>query len=59
MNEHILKHMYQAWQQDNDNYRRDWSIFVLKAASTFGTTGDEIMRILQTCNWFHWIPEEK
>jgi len=59
MNEQILRHMYQSWQQGNEHYRRDWSIFVLKAAESFGTTGDEIMRILQRCNWFDWIIEEK
>ncbi len=47
-----LHKMYQAWQQGNDNYVYDWARFVEWAAQWNNTTGDAIMRELQTCYWF-------
>jgi hypothetical protein len=52
MNELQLQHIYQAWQQGNDHYERDWSYFVEYAAQRLGTTGDQVIRVLQKCHWF-------
>ena len=53
-----LHRMYQAWQQGNENYVRDWAEFVEYAARWNQTTGDVIMRQLQRCYWFKWNREE-
>lgn len=58
MNESELHRMYQAWQQGNENYVRDWAAFVEWAANWNKTTGDEVMRQLQKCHWFHWTHED-
>jgi len=50
-----LQKMYQAWQQGNDNYGRDWAAFVEYAARFNHTTGDEMMRELQKHYWFKKI----
>ena len=55
--EHQLQHMYQAWQQDNEHYKRDWSYFVEFASQKTGLSGDKIMQILQKCNWFYYTGE--
>lgn len=47
-----LYRMYQAWQQGNENYRRDWANFVEWAAKYNQTTSDEVMRELQKYYWF-------
>lgn len=47
-----LQHMYQAWQQGNENYIRDWYAFVEFAARQYSTTGDVVMRELQKYYWF-------
>jgi hypothetical protein len=52
MYESELHRMYQAWQQGNDNYVRDWANFVEWAAKWNNTTGDVIMRELQKYYWF-------
>lgn len=57
MNERSLHHIYQAWQQGQEDYIRDWSRFVEWAASVNNTTGDAVMKILQTTYWFE-RPEE-
>jgi hypothetical protein len=53
-----LHHMYQAWQQGNENYVRDWARFVEWAARQNNTTADNIMRELQKYSWFKWMHEE-
>lgn len=58
MNELMLKHMYQAWMQGNDQYARQWADFVDLAARQFGTNGADIMRELQKYGWFEWIRED-
>ena len=52
MFESELHKMYQAWQQGNDHYGRDWANFVEWAARWNNTTGDVIMRELQKYYWF-------
>lgn len=47
-----LQHMYQAWQQGQDDYVRDWYAFVEFAARQCNTTGDIVMRELQKYYWF-------
>jgi hypothetical protein len=52
MNSNELFKMYQAWQQGNENYVRDWVNFVEWAAKWNQTTCDEIMKELQKHYWF-------
>lgn len=52
MTEQQLHHMYQAWQQGNEHYRKDWSYFIEYAAKRLNTQADNIMRIVQKCYWF-------
>jgi hypothetical protein len=59
MNERLLQQMYQQWQQGNEQYAKDWSIFVLKVAENYQTTGDEVMRMLQKYHWFEWHTEQE
>lgn len=47
-----LQKMYQAWQQGNEHYARDWADFVDWAAKWNQTTGDVIIRELQKHYWF-------
>lgn len=47
-----LHKMYQAWQQGNEHYARDWANFVEWAAKWNNTTGDAIMKELQKHYWF-------
>jgi hypothetical protein len=58
MTERNLQHIYQAWQQGNEHYVRDWAKFVEHAARCNRTTGDIIMKELQKYYWFKWIPED-
>ena len=58
MNELQLQHIYQAWQQGNDHYERDWSYFVEYAAKRLNTSGDKVMQVLQRCHWFNYREEE-
>jgi len=47
-----LHKMYQAWQQGNEHYAKDWSYFVEWAARIMGTSGDVVLRELQKHYWF-------
>ena len=47
-----LHHMYQAWQQGNENYVRDWSKFVEWAAEWNRTTTENVMKELTKHYWF-------
>jgi len=58
MNERQLFEMYQSWQQGQEDYIRDWYDFVEWAAEWNNTTGDQVMKILQTTHWFK-KPEEQ
>lgn len=58
MNETQLHHMYQAWQQGNEHYIRDWSFFVEFASKKLNTSGDRVMQVLQRCHWFKYVHEE-
>lgn len=53
-----LQHMYQAWQQDNPNYVRDWAYFVEWAAKQTNTSADRVMKELQATQWFKWVVEK-
>jgi hypothetical protein len=59
MNERELQHMYQAWQQGNDHYKRDWSYFVEFTAKHLNKTQFEVMQALQRCQWFSYTHEDK
>lgn len=52
MNSSEIFKMYQAWQQDNEHYARDWIYFVEWAARFNNTTCDEVIRELQKHYWF-------
>jgi hypothetical protein len=52
MTPHTLHHMYQAWCQEQEDPERDWSYFVELAAKWNNTTGDQVMKVLQTTYWF-------
>ena len=56
MNQTVLHAMYQAWQQDNDTFVQDWSVFVEMAGRELRRSPDEIIRQLQTYSWFRWTP---
>lgn len=47
-----LHRMYQAWQQGNDNYVRDWHNFVEWAAKWNNTTNEKILQDIEKCRWF-------
>jgi predicted transposase YbfD/YdcC len=52
MNTRALQQMYQAWQQDNEDYIYRWVDFIEHAARILNQQQDEIMRELQKCAWF-------
>ena len=52
MDSRQLQHMYQAWMQGQEDYVRDWVHFVEWAARMNNTTGDVVMKVLQTTYWF-------
>ena len=52
LNSYYLKNIYDQWRQDNDAYAERWLDFVEMIAKEYNTTGDEVMRVLQTCMWF-------
>jgi hypothetical protein len=53
MDTRTLHHMYQAWIQGKDElYQDHWYDFVEFVSRQQGTTGDNVMRILQTCQWY-------
>ena len=52
MREMHLLHMYQAWQQGNDNYVRDWQRFINLAAVWNNISPDNLLCELKKYNWF-------
>jgi hypothetical protein len=52
MDSRHLHHMYQAWASGQEDAERDWYHFVEWAARLNNTTGDAVMRVLQTTYWF-------
>ena len=52
MNENHLRHMYQAWQQQNDDYIQDWMAFVQYAATINGSVADIMLKELVKYSWF-------
>jgi hypothetical protein len=52
MSQFELHKMYQAWQQGNDNYVRDWAKFV-EWAARWNSETTELMKLeLEKCPWF-------
>lgn len=47
-----LYRMYQAWQQGNENYIRDWYNFVEWSARWNNTSAEKMLTALQDCKWF-------
>lgn len=54
MFESELHHMYQAWQQGQDNYVLDWKRFVEWAAAWNRTSTDQMLTVLKQYSWFKW-----
>lgn len=52
MQEQQLLHMYQAWQQGQDDYARNWQRFVILAAGWCAVSSDDVLRELEKYNWF-------
>lgn len=52
MDTRVLQNMYQQWMQGNDDYIYRWYDFVLLVSKHYGSGMDDVMRVLQTCNWF-------
>lgn len=53
-----LRHMYQAWIQDNPSYVQDWHVFVDKSAIHLSMNAHDVRHILNNCDWFKqgWPP---
>ena len=51
MNEQMLKHMYQAWLQGNNNYVSDWLHFVDFVSKINGTANDILIKELMNYSW--------
>jgi len=47
-----LQKMYQAWQQGNENYVRDWYSFVEYASRWNRETIEQTLEQLNKCRWF-------
>jgi len=52
MFENELKHMYQSWQQGQQDYVLDWFRFVEWAAAWNKTSTDVMLQELQRYQWF-------
>ena len=54
-----LQHIYQQWSNgQNGEAKNRWVDFVELASRSTGMSGDAVMRILQTQQWFEWRREE-
>jgi hypothetical protein len=52
MDNPFLHHIYQQWQQENDNYVRKWEDFVKIAAHCNNVSIEQMIRILDQYTWF-------
>jgi hypothetical protein len=59
INERHLHHMYQQWCQGRDNLKQDWSFFVEFAARETAIPASDMAMLLQRCDWFPWVSEDK
>jgi hypothetical protein len=59
INERMLHKMYQQWCSGRDNIVQDWSYFVEFAAQQTEIPANEMASLLQRCDWFRWISEDK
>jgi len=55
----MLHKMYQQWCSGRDNIVQDWSYFVEFAAQQTEIPANEMASLLQRCDWFRWISEDK
>jgi len=58
MDERLLLHMYQAWQQGNEDYIDHWVDFVEFVQAQTHRQQDAIIRELQKYSWFYWKHQE-
>ena len=52
MSANELQRVYQAWQQGNDHYVKDWFYFAQYAAQLNNTTTEMMLQNLQKYYWF-------
>jgi hypothetical protein len=52
MNGTELHRMYQAWQQGNDHYVKDWFYFAQYAAGINNSTTEAVLKVLEKYYWF-------
>ena len=55
----MLHHMYQQWSSGRENVVQDWSYFVEIAAKQTEIPANEMASLLQRCEWFRWVTEDK
>ena len=48
----FLEMMYQQWMQGNDYYASQWLDFAQLAANYNRTNIEEVLEVLNTCQWF-------
>ena len=59
MNQYLLHHMYQAWQQGIENCALNYQEFAYYAAKERNIQYDSMLEFLKTCNWFLYIEDDK
>ena len=59
INERMLHKMYQQWSSGRENVANDWSYFVEFSAKQTEVPASEMAMLLQRCEWFHWVSEDK
>lgn len=55
----MLHKMYQQWSSGRENVANDWSYFVEFSAKQTEVPASEMAMLLQRCEWFHWVSEDK
>jgi hypothetical protein len=59
MNQYLLHHIYQAWQQGNENCALNYKEFVSYASIETNNEYYRMLEFLKTCNWFLYIDDDK
>jgi hypothetical protein len=55
MQERLLHHIYQAWQQGNENYVIEYKEFVIYSSKQMNMSFDEMLDLLKRYKWFQYI----
>lgn len=56
--DYLLHHIYQAWQQGNENYVLDYKEFVQYAATEHNMSYMDMLDKLKKYHWFQFIDNE-